>query len=103
MNIAHDKVNEIYSRNMNIKGPLSVFGYDYFFDHYDTNNETPKIYSFKGIKGSGGEYSYETLNLVNGKRTALEIRNQLSAEFGPIPFEIVIAYLEALKSINIIR
>ena len=103
MNIAHDKVNEIYSRNMNIKGPLSVFGYDYFFDHYDTNKETPKIYSFKGIKGSGGEYSYETLNLVNGKRTALEIRNQLSAEFGPIPFEIVIAYLEALKSINIIR
>jgi hypothetical protein len=103
MNIAHDKVNEIYSRNMNIKGPLSVFGYDYFFDYYDTNKETPKIYSFKGIKGSGGEYSYETLNLVNGKRTALEIRNQLSAEFGPIPFEIVIAYLEALKSINIIR
>ena len=103
MNIEHDKVNEIYSRNMNIKGPLSVFGYDYFFDHYDTNKKTPKIYSFTGIKGSGGEYSYETLNLVNGKRTALEIRNQLSAEFGPIPFEIVIAYLEALKSINIIR
>ena len=101
--IINDKANVLYSRNMDIKGPLSVFGYDYFFDHYDKTKPTPKIYSFSGLKGSGGEYSYEALNLVNGKRTALEIRNQLSAEFGPIPFEIVLEYLEALKSIDVIR
>lgn len=103
MLIIHDKANDVYSRNLDVKGPLSVFGYNYFFDHYDKNKSTPKIYSFSGLKGSGGEYSYETLNLVNGKRTALEIRNELSAEFGPIPFEVVIEYLEALKSINIIK
>jgi len=103
LTIIHDKTNKVYSRNMNVKGPLSVFGYNYFFDHYDANKPTPKIYGYPGLKGSGGEYSYETLNLVNGKRTALEIRNQLSAEFGPIPFEIVLEYLEALKSIGIIR
>ncbi|MFT5216507.1 MAG: aminopeptidase YwaD [Glaciecola sp.] len=101
--IINDKANKVYSRNMNVKGPLSVFGYDYFFDHYDASKPTPKIYSYSGLKGSGGEYSYETLNLVNGKRTALEIRNQLSAEFGPIPFEVVLEYLEALNSIDIIN
>lgn len=101
--IINGKAYIVYSRNMDIKGPLSVFGYNYFFDHYDKTNKTPAIYGFSGIKGSGGEYTYETLNLVNGKRTVLEIRNQLSAEFGPIPIDIVIEYLEALKSINIIR
>jgi hypothetical protein len=101
--IIHKKANKVYSRNINVKGPLSVFGYDYFFDHYDKNKPTPRIYSFSGLKGSGGEYTYEALNLVNGKRTALDIRNQLSAEFGPIPFDIVLEYLEALNSIDIIR
>jgi hypothetical protein len=101
--ILNDKANKVYSRNMNIKGPLSVFGYDYFFDHFDKNKPTPKIYSYSGLRGSGGEYTYEALNLVNGKRTVLDIRNQLSAEFGPIPFEIVLEYLEALESINVVR
>ncbi|PTM02991.1 MAG: hypothetical protein DA407_14555, partial [Bacteroidetes bacterium] len=81
MTIINNKANVVYSRNMSVKGPLSVFGYDYFFDHYDKSKPIPKMYSFTGLKGSGGEYSYETLNLVNGKRTTLEIRNQLSAEF----------------------
>lgn len=103
ISLINDKANMVYSRNMNVKGPLSVFGYDYFFDHFDKSKLTPKMYSFNGLRGSGGEYTYETLNLVNGKRTALDIRNQLSAEFGPIPLEIVIEYLEALKSIDIIR
>lgn len=103
ISIINDKANMVYSRNMNVKGPLSVFGYDYFFDHFDKSKPTPKMYSFDGLRGSGGEYTYETLNLVNGKRTALDIRNQLSAEFGPIPLEIVIEYLEALKSIDIIK
>lgn len=103
MTIINDKANKVYSRNMDVKGPLSVFGYDYFFDHFDKSKPIPKMYSYSGLRGSGGEYTYETLNLVNGKRTVLDIRNQLSAEFGPILLEVVIEYLEALKSIDIIR
>ena len=81
---------------------LCVFG-TFRFDHFDKSKPTPKIYSYSGLRGSGGEYTYETLNLVNGKRTALDIRNELSAEFGPIPFEIVIEYLETLESIDVIK
>ena len=82
---------------------MSVFGYNYFFDHYDASKPTPAIFGYSGIRGSGGAYSYEALNLVNGKRTVLDIRNVLSAEFGPIPLDIIIEYLEALKSINVIN
>lgn len=101
--INHERATMVYSRNKAIKGPMSVFGYNYFFDHYDANKPTPAIFSYSGIGVSGGAYSYEALNLVNGKRTTLEIRNMLSAEFGPIPLDIVIEYLEALKSINVIN
>ncbi len=99
--LSNSKASKVYVRNAAIKGPMSVFGYNYFFDHYD--GERPEIYSYKGVKGSGSEYAYETLNLVNGKRTNLEIRNTLSAEFGPIPLQMVIDYLEALKSAGVIN
>ncbi|AXT19301.1 DUF4910 domain-containing protein [Flavobacteriaceae bacterium AU392] len=97
----HPKAKLVFKRNKAIKGPMSVFGYDYFTDHYNNEN-TPKIYNYSGIKGSGSEYAYETLNLVNNKNSVEDIRNILSMEFGPIPLEYVIEYLEALKSISIV-
>ncbi|MEJ0056392.1 MAG: hypothetical protein WDN75_12510 [Bacteroidota bacterium] len=50
----------------------------------------------------GDEYAYEALNFVDGVRTAVDIRNALSAEFGPIPLEVVEEYLVALESIQVI-
>ncbi len=90
----------IYSRNPDIKGPMGVFGYNYFTDHYSGNR--PAIFGYSGIRGSGGQYAYEALNLVNGARTIQEIRNILSLEFGPIPSGIVLEYLQALESINVV-
>lgn len=98
----HDLAATVYSRNPEIKGPMSVFGFDYFFEHYDSEKETPGLYSYQGLSASGYQYSYEVLNLVNGKRDAREIRNIVSAEFGPVPLNYVIEYLEALKSIKVI-
>ena len=93
----------VFTRNLNVKGPMSVFGYNYFFDHYGTEKPRPDIFGYTGIRGSGSEYAYEALNLVNGKHNVQEIRNMLSAEFGPIPLEYVNQYLEALKQINILN
>lgn len=101
--IEHEKAKVIYNRNSQIKGPMTVFGYDYFIDHYDHNKGPLKIFNYSGIRGSGAEYTYEVLNLVNGRNSVLEIRNIVSAEFGPIPLQYVVDYLEALKSINIIN
>ncbi|MCO4821738.1 MAG: DUF4910 domain-containing protein [Flavobacteriaceae bacterium] len=93
----------VFTRNLSVKGPMSVFGYNYFFDHYGTEKPRPDIFGYTGIRGSGSEYAYEALNLVNGKHNVQEIRNMLSAEFGPIPLEYVNQYLEALKQINILN
>jgi aminopeptidase YwaD len=102
LDLPHKKATIIYTRNSKIKGPMSVFGYDYFTDHFDSEKKKPQLFSYKGKRGSGSEYAYEALNFVNGKRTILEIRNLLSAEFGPIPLELVVEYLEAMRTINVI-
>jgi aminopeptidase YwaD len=100
--LTHDKASVVYKRNSDVKGPMSVFGYDYFIDHFDSEEKRPELFSFKGERGSGGEYAYEALNFVNGKNDILEIRNLLSSEFGPIPIEFVVEYLEAMSTINVI-
>ncbi len=82
---------------------MAVFGYDYFIDHYGTEKIQPALLKYEGLRGDAGEYLYETLNLVNGKNDVAAIRNMLSAEFGPVPITIVAEYLEALKSIGVIK
>ena len=93
----------VYSRKEGLKGGMLSFGYDYFGDHYPANKPEPKLFSFNAPRGNGSEYAYETLNLVNGQNTISDIRNILSAEFGPIPIAFVREYLEALKSIDVIK
>ncbi|WP_394747751.1 DUF4910 domain-containing protein [Spongiimicrobium salis] len=99
----HAKAKVIYTRNPSVKGPMSVFGYDYFFDHYGKDKTPPVLFSHVGLRGGGSTYAYEALNFVNGKNNVQAIRNLLSAEFGPVPLETVLEYLEALEQIGIIQ
>ncbi|MGB5346657.1 MAG: hypothetical protein WBN23_10880, partial [Woeseia sp.] len=57
---------------------------------------------YSSAEGSGGEYAYEALNLVDGQRTVGEIRKWLTAELGPVPVGIVREYLDALAAIGVI-
>jgi hypothetical protein len=92
----------VYKRNAAVKGPLFVFGYDYLSDHVGEDKaKALRLLSYEGLWGH--EYSYEALNFVDGTRTVNDIRNALSAEFGPIPLEIVEEYLAALESIKVIE
>ena len=47
-------------------------------------------------------YAYEILNFVNGKRTIGQIRDAVSAEYRPIPVELVEDYLGALAEAKIV-
>lgn len=51
---------------------MTVFGYNYFTDHYGSGNEIPTLLSYTGIHGLGGEYACEAINLVNGTATVQE-------------------------------
>jgi len=94
----------VFTRNSQPKGPLAVFGYDYFEDHAKAAGvPTPKLLSYQGLWGAGEEYAYETLNFVDGKRNAQQIRNAVSAEYGPVPLEVVVEYLRALEKIGVLR
>ena len=93
-----------YSRTKEARGPLAVFGYDYLADHAKAAGvPTPKLLSNEGLWGGGEEYAYEVLNFADGKRNAQEIRDAVSAEYGPVPLEIVVEYLKALEKTGLVE
>ena len=93
----------IFKRNVEPKGPLAVFGYDYFEDHAKTAGiAEPKLMSYEGLWGGSEEYAYEVLNFADGKRNVREIRDAVSAEYGPVPVEMVVEYLKALEKIGVV-
>ena len=81
----------IYRRDMNVKGPMSVFGYDYFAERY---KQPLKLMD---------DARYEALNFADGVRTTSEIRDALFAIYGPIPLEDVEQYLAAAESIGVVN
>ena len=94
----------IYRRLEQPRGPMAVFGYDYFADHAKSAGiSTPKLLSYEGSWGSGEEYAYEALNFADGTRSAQRITEELSAEFGPVPLAMVAEYLRALQGIGILE
>jgi aminopeptidase YwaD len=94
----------VFTRNPQPKGPLVVFGYDYLEDHAKAAGiALPRLLNYQGLWGAGEEYCYETLNFVDGKRNAQQVRDAVSAEYGPVPLELVLEYLRALEKIGVIK
>jgi aminopeptidase YwaD len=48
-------------------------------------------------------YAYEIVNFVDGKRSVGEIRDAVSAEYGPLPLYLVTDYLAACQEAGLIR
>jgi aminopeptidase YwaD len=93
-----------FRRRAEPKGPLTVFGYDYFSDKAQTEGvATPKLLSYEGLWGAGDEYAYEILNFTDGRKPAQEICDAVSAEYGPVPIEMVVEYLKALEKIGVVE
>jgi hypothetical protein len=92
----------VFARNPAVTGPMVVFGYDYLSDH-TKGRAAPKLLDYEGLRGDGGEYGYEVLNFVDGKRTARDIRDAVSAEYGPVDLALVAEYLRALEAAGVIR
>ena len=94
----------VFRRRSDLKGPMTAFGYDYFTDQYKVPREGPiPLLAYRGLRGSGGEYAYEVLNLVDGRRNVQEICDAVSATYGPVPVDMVLEFLNALKEIRVIE
>lgn len=48
-------------------------------------------------------YAYEIVNFVDGKRSVGEIRDAVSAEYGPLGLDLVDDYLNACKEAGLIQ
>ena len=93
-----------YRRKESPKGPMVVFAYDYFSDHAKAAGiAEPKLLSYEGLWGTGEEYAYEVLNLVATAHSRARIWERVSAEYGPIPLELVVEYLRALEKIGVVE
>lgn len=82
-------------RNPDIKGPL---GRGYLREKLAGTGADMDIPIFR----AGGQTSYETFNLIDGKNSILDIRNIVSAECGPIPVKYVEDFIDLLKKAGIV-
>jgi len=93
-----------YVRNADVQGPMHGFGYSWIIEKLGEEAfgklELP---GYVGERGAGRLYTYEALNLVDGKRTVSDIRDWLTAELGPVPDERVAEYLKAVESAGAIQ
>ena len=94
-----------FARNSSLKGPMDVFGSNYLEDERAKRGLPTKLrlLDYEGLWGSGEEYAYEALNFADGKRNAQQIREAVSAEYGPVPLEMVLEYLKALEAAGVVE
>jgi hypothetical protein len=98
------ETDPIYRRASDPKGAMGGFGYDYFQDHIAKQGiAAPALLQRTGLWGAGGDYAYEALNLVDGRRTVREVRDALAAIYGPLPLAEVAEYLGDLETIGVLQ
>ncbi|MEW6733266.1 MAG: DUF4910 domain-containing protein [Acidobacteriota bacterium] len=87
-------------RTANVVGNMNIYYYDYISDRPGTDGweKSVRLTSLP----NGDTLMYETLNLVDGKRDANEIRNILSAAYGSVPEDAVVEYLKLLEKIGVV-
>ncbi|HEX6862078.1 MAG TPA: DUF4910 domain-containing protein [Thermoanaerobaculia bacterium] len=93
----------VYRRAAEPKGPMDGFGYSYFRDKTaEAGIAAPALLRRRPL-WSEASYDYEALNLVDGRRTVRQIRDDLSAIYGPVPIEEVAEYLDVLRRIKVLE
>ena len=86
-------------RNPEVMGPLDIYYYDFFTDVLGTDVSRALL-----ARRDGGEIlAYETMNLIDGKRTVSEIRDILSGRYSPVPVAEIADYLELVARAKAIR
>lgn len=100
---ASGDAGRIFVRNPDVRGPMSVFGYDYLRDKLGAPRvDKLRLLQFTGLRGAGGDYAYEVLNLSAFPMRVIDVRNAVSAIYGPVPLDIVLEYVLALEKAGVV-
>lgn len=90
-------------RRIRREGPMSAFGYSWFDDRLARAGLPRPALLAREPDVDGAGFAYEALNLVDGRRSVGEIRDDLAASVGAAPVEEVAAYLETLARLGVIE
>ncbi len=93
----------VYRREPKLKGPMNGFGYSWLDDHLKKRKIARPALLSREPAWEGPSFGYEALNLVDGRRSVQQIRDELAVSVGPAPVEEVAAYLAVLEQLGVIR
>jgi aminopeptidase YwaD len=113
LGVASEKLNAVASdakyrdsipeRDPSMRGPLNFFRPEY--GRLWLIEKTGDEHFEKNVPlAQRGDYvAYEALNFADGKRSVLEIRDAISAEFDPVPVTEVAQFFEFLEKLGVVR
>ena len=93
----------VYRRIESLKGPMEGFGYSWLDDRLKRAGLERPALLYRESDRDGPSFGYETPNLVDGRRSIQQIRDDLAATVGPVPLPEVVDYLAALERIGVIE
>ena len=86
-------------RNPEVRGPLGVYYYDHLSEVLGPDAE---VETALGRRDGGEVLTWETLNLVDGRRSVQEIRDVLTGRYEPVPVTEVGEYLDLLARAHVV-
>lgn len=92
-----EAMNLVYRRAT--RGPITD---DWFLDHLPTERRSYYLDGPGRNLWHQSTLRYEIVNFVNGARNAIEIRNAVSAEFGPQLLDLIVTYLKDLQAAGLL-
>jgi hypothetical protein len=93
----------IYRRKTSLRGPMDGFGYSWFDDRLQRARLPRPALLDRDSRRDSGDFAYEALNLVDGRRSVEEIRAHLAATSGPVPIAEVADYLMTLQKLGVLE
>ncbi|MGE0180614.1 MAG: M28 family peptidase, partial [Sphingomonas sp.] len=84
------------------QGPMDGFGYSWFDDRLARAGLARPRLLARQPDGEGPSFGYEALNLVDGRRSVGEIREDLAATVGDAPIDEVAEYLDTLRQLGVL-
>lgn len=89
-------------RNEAIRGPVNLFRPEYGSIWIAKKTGNPDVLGQVPLARRGRFVAYEALNFADGSRTLLEIRDAVSAEFGPVPADEIEQYFRFLERFEVV-
>ncbi|HEX4737561.1 MAG TPA: M28 family peptidase [Allosphingosinicella sp.] len=93
----------VYRRKPEPKGPMDGFGYSWLDDHLKQAGLKRPALLARETDRDGPSFGYETPNLVDGRRSVQQIRDELAVTVAPAPVEEVADYLSTLERLGLLE